>query len=272
MQIVDDACAPVSNTTEGDSSFDAGDAWTFECSRSVTADDTNPLESHAQLQVRASAADPWLAAADASTSVAVSAAPEPEPEPEPQPVLPATGNDCVATGNETVQTDAPDYAPESIVHVTGLGYASQCDVRVEVTRPDGSIVHGDGSFSPGVDTATTSPTGTLVYDYQLDGILGIYHIRVLGAWDTVLAEMDFVDSPCAAISAVFDGVSTCNLSVNHPVAANTAVAPRPGPEPAHPRRWFDHRRARCELRPDGAGYQRHRDGHRHLRHRHDGCR
>ena len=101
---------------------------------------------------------------------------------------------CAQTGAETVATDKGDYAPEEIVHITGVGYAVSCNVVVRVTRPDGSIVVGDGSFTPGSDTATTSAGGGLVYDYQLDGILGEYLVEVVGDGGAVLASTTFTDA------------------------------------------------------------------------------
>ena len=60
-----------------------------------------------------------------------------------------TGVPCSQTGMETVATDDGFYAPGSIVHMSGGGYAPGCDAVVRVTRPDGTIVKGDGSFEPG---------------------------------------------------------------------------------------------------------------------------
>ena len=67
----------------------------------------------------------------------------------------ATGVACPQTGNELVATDQSNYSPGDLVHITGMGYSSSCDVVVKVTRPDGSVVTGDGSNTPGSDTITT---------------------------------------------------------------------------------------------------------------------
>ena len=109
----------------------------------------------------------------------------------------ATGVLCPQTGNELVATDDSQYAPGSIVHVTGMGYAPNCDVVVKVTRPDGTVVKGDGSFMPGSDTVTTDLFGNLSYDYQLQGfppIIGTYGVDVLGLADVVLAHSTFEDA------------------------------------------------------------------------------
>ncbi len=100
---------------------------------------------------------------------------------------------CSPTGAETVVTDQADYAPEETVHITGGSYAASCEVTVRVTRPDGSIVVGNGSFAPGSDVVTTSPAGDLTYDYILNGIAGTYLIEVVGAAGQVLATTSFTD-------------------------------------------------------------------------------
>lgn len=100
---------------------------------------------------------------------------------------------CSPTGAETVVTDKSDYAPEETVHITGAGYAASCQATVRVTRPDGSIVKGDGSFESGSDSVTTSTTGDLAYNYILDGIAGTYIVDVVGAASQVLATTTFTD-------------------------------------------------------------------------------
>jgi hypothetical protein len=110
-------------------------------------------------------------------------------------------------------SDKADYSPEETVQLSGAGYTSSCIVHVEVTRPDGSIVKGDGTFTPGVDAATTTSAGTFRDAYQLDGIKGLYRVRVLGAADVVLASMSFTDgppSPSDPRAQFFSGnVTTC---------------------------------------------------------------
>src|SRR5438874_3872885 len=114
-----------------------------------------------------------------------------------QPGSASTGVPCPQTGNELVATDSPRYDPGSLVHVTGMGYAPGCDVVVKVTRPDGSVVTGDGTFAPGSDTVTTDLFGGFSYDYQLasnPAIEGTYAVDVLGLADTVLAHTTFEDA------------------------------------------------------------------------------
>src|SRR5206468_7871625 len=80
----------------------------------------------------------------------------------------STGVLCPQTGMETVSTNRPDYPPGAIVHMSGTGYSAGCDIVVKVTRPDGLVVIGDGSDTPGNDTVTTDVFGNFTYDYQLD--------------------------------------------------------------------------------------------------------
>src|SRR4029450_4989371 len=75
----------------------------------------------------------------------------------------STGVPCPQTGNELVSTDQSAYSPGSLVHVSGMGYSPNCDVVVKVTRPDGSVVSGDGTFTPGIDTVTTDFLGGCLY-------------------------------------------------------------------------------------------------------------
>ena len=109
----------------------------------------------------------------------------------------ATGVPCPQTGNELVATDQASYSPGSLVHMTGMGYAPGCDVVVKVTRPDGTVVSGDGSFAPGSDTVTTDFLGGFSYDYQLQStpaVEGTYAVDVLGLADAVLAHTTFEDA------------------------------------------------------------------------------
>src|SRR5207253_8045648 len=110
-------------------------------------------------------------------------------------VVPAgPGNFCLQTGLETVQTDKPDYRPEETVHITGTGYQPLCDVTVRVTRPDGSIITGDGSGTPGSDTVTTDVTGSFAYDYVLYGMTGTYTVDVVDGNGSVLTTATFTDA------------------------------------------------------------------------------
>jgi hypothetical protein len=103
------------------------------------------------------------------------------------------GGTCVTTGAETIGTDRAEYQPEETVLMDGTGYAGECTAVVRVIRPDGSIVVGDGSFTPGSDAVAIPADGTLSYQYQLDGITGTYVVDVLGADDAVLASTTFDD-------------------------------------------------------------------------------
>src|SRR5207248_10538804 len=78
------------------------------------------------------------------------------------PVGAEVGIGCAPTGlgTESVTSDKADYSPEQTVHLAGAGYSPGCDVVVKVTRPDGSVVIGDGSFTDGSDTVTTADDGS----------------------------------------------------------------------------------------------------------------
>lgn len=96
----------------------------------------------------------------------------------------------------TVWTDKSDYAPEETVIIYGSGFEPGLEVLVKVTRPDGSVVTGDGSFTEGSDTVTTDAEGKFTYYYLLDGIEGTYTVEVFNG-DNLLASTTFQDTPPA---------------------------------------------------------------------------
>jgi hypothetical protein len=77
-----------------------------------------------------------------------------------------------------VTTDKADYYSNEIVTVTGTGFAANTSYDIPIIRPNGSIVHGDGSFLPGWDTVTSDASGNFTYLYQLNGIKGTYVVEV----------------------------------------------------------------------------------------------
>lgn len=88
-----------------------------------------------------------------------------------------------------------DFAPEETVLIKGDGFTSLTAVDVKVTRPDGSIVKGDGTFTPGFDTVLISAEGNLEYLYILDGIQGTYLINCYEAGTSnLIVSGDFTDS------------------------------------------------------------------------------
>ncbi|MEJ2304886.1 MAG: hypothetical protein P8Y14_25460, partial [Anaerolineales bacterium] len=111
----------------------------------------------------------------------------------------------------TLSTDKPDYSPGDTVHITGGGFVAGNGYVLPVLRPDGTIVKGDGSFTPGWDTVTADASGNLAYDYQLDGIFGTYEVRAYpsdwsGDWNLApLASVTFTDSPSANLDQCRNG-------------------------------------------------------------------
>jgi hypothetical protein len=59
----------------------------------------------------------------------------------------------------TLSTDQGDYTPESTVQIQGAALRPGT-YAVPVLRPDGSIVKGDGTFTPGWDEVTTTARGS----------------------------------------------------------------------------------------------------------------
>jgi hypothetical protein len=124
-------------------------------------------------------------------------------------LLVGLGTACMAAladegGSPTVTTDKQDYIPGDTVQISGSGFAANAEVTVRVTRPDGSVVTGDGFFTPwptSYDTVVADGEGGFQYYYILNGIPGQYRVEVLdGRWDdpligqaTVLANWIFTD-------------------------------------------------------------------------------
>ena len=113
-----------------------------------------------------------------------------------------------------VVTDKADYLPEETVTITGTGFASGTTYAVPVIRPDGSIVIGDGSFTLGWDTLVADKDGGFVYLYQLDGIEGVYEVRVYpaswtGDWsETPVASVTFTDFQYTLQGLIYGGDPT----------------------------------------------------------------
>ena len=102
----------------------------------------------------------------------------------------------------TLTTDQTDYAPEQTVNVSGTGFDPSADYAIPVMRPDGTMVHGDGTFTPGWDLATSDGTGNLAYSYQLDGVQGIYEVRAYAADCVALTGCCKRRSMCSCSSSV----------------------------------------------------------------------
>ena len=116
----------------------------------------------------------------------------------------------IATGAQagavpTVGTDKVDYSPGETVIITGSGFDTNIELMVRVTRPDNSVITGDGSGSPGSDTVTTDSMGGFAYYYILDGIQGLYTVEVL-CGDSILATTTFTDSK-PLFTATIDPIS-----------------------------------------------------------------
>jgi len=105
--------------------------------------------------------------------------------------------ECNTSGIPSVGTDKENYAPKETVTITGSGYECQVVLTVKVTRPDGSVVVGDGTFASGSDSVVTDNDGAVVndgafvYAYILDGIEGTYVVDVLHTDGTALASTTF---------------------------------------------------------------------------------
>jgi hypothetical protein len=118
-------------------------------------------------------------------------------------------------------TDKADYYAAETVTVTGTGFAPNTTYDIPIIRPDGSMVKGDGTLTPGWDSVTSSGSGAFTYYYELDGIFGSYEVRTYPAsWSGNLSEspitsMTFTDadihfSQCANDVGNDDVINACD--------------------------------------------------------------
>ncbi len=128
----------------------------------------------------------------------------------------------LAEGGPMLFTDKADYAPEEVVLVTGVGFTSGVTYALPVRRPDGSIVTIDPAThvaTPGWGFATAGAEGTLVYHYQLNGILGTYEVHAYpegwsGDWnETPLASVIFTDYSGVTVQINSNAATTNSLNV-----------------------------------------------------------
>ncbi len=136
-----------------------------------------------------------------------------------------------ARAEASVSTDKSDYCPGETVAVTGVGFTSGESYAVPVIRPDGSVVLGDGSFSPGWDQVTADENGAFTYQYELDGVEGLYTIKVYGlSWtgdmsETPIASTVFTDAPHGANLQISDLTSEAHWTRTFHWTINKSATP-----------------------------------------------
>ena len=125
----------------------------------------------------------------------------------------------------SVTTDKADYSPDETVIVTGSGFNNGDVLDVVITRPDASIIKGDGTFTDGWDTVTAGPGGSFTYNYVLNGILGTYTVDVYSSpwngpdsYDVPMATTTFTDFKSVSLSIEAGAYSTNSLAVTLTVA------------------------------------------------------
>ena len=104
-----------------------------------------------------------------------------------------------AISAEYIWTDEPEYLKGDTAHIFGTGFAPYVPILIKVTRPDLSVVTGDGSETPGSDTVITNVDGNFAYSYIIDGIQaeGTYAVEAIDTApepDQVLATTSFLDT------------------------------------------------------------------------------
>lgn len=119
-------------------------------------------------------------------------------------------NNGTSGSTPILSTDKADYSPEETVPIAGAGFLANTAYTIVVTRPDGSVVTGDGSFAPGSDIITADNNGNFTYHYKLDGIEGKYLVKAVSSAGNTVAETDFTDSKIMA--APDDSVPAAGLA------------------------------------------------------------
>jgi large repetitive protein len=127
-----------------------------------------------------------------------------------------SGVPCAATGMESVSTPRDHYQAGEVATISGGGYATFCDVQVDVERPDGVVE----SF-----TATTDLGGTFSLDYQVPpppGVLGQYRVVVRGLNGAELASTTFEDAPAPQFDVAPSHVKTTGTRTFSVLVRNVA--------------------------------------------------
>ena len=102
----------------------------------------------------------------------------------------------------TLITDKADYLPYEPVQISGAGFKAGTSYDIVVTKPDGSIIKGDGSLTLGFDRVIAGEDGNIIYSYKLENMSGLYRVKSFESTDTVhqtiLALTSFADPPATA--------------------------------------------------------------------------
>ena len=109
-----------------------------------------------------------------------------------------------------------DFHPDTVVYIHGSGFEPNKKYDIPVIRPDGTILKGsrahrpsypNGPSKPEWDSIRADDDGNFVYEYDLDGILGLYDVYVYeskwggpGSDDVAVATVVFADAPLYEIT------------------------------------------------------------------------
>jgi hypothetical protein len=93
-----------------------------------------------------------------------------------------------------VTANKGDYSPDMKVIILGKNFEPNTDYIVEIIRPNGEIVTGDGTFTKGSDTVTTNGGGNFNYHYTLCGVDGKFIVNVIGPDGKIKASTSFTDA------------------------------------------------------------------------------
>ena len=117
---------------------------------------------------------------------------------------PTTASASCEADSPSIVSDKDSYGGMETAILTGEGFDCGVTLTIKITMPDGQVLTGDGTGTPGSDTVVSDEHGAFTYEYQLfgeypDGTPYVgqedeYKVEVLNASGTVLATTTFTDT------------------------------------------------------------------------------
>ncbi|MEO5657794.1 MAG: hypothetical protein ABIO65_05150, partial [Nitrospiria bacterium] len=146
---------------------------------------------------------------------------------------------------ESVASDQPEYMMGDTAYLFGNGFAAGSSVVVEVQRPNGSIVTGNGTETSGSDTVTVAANGSFTYAYWLSGAPavvydGTFTVRAkVPSTGTVLATTTFLDNPQYGLQGCSRGKGDCTDSESPSTGWADGATPINGWTSGALKGWFE---------------------------------
>ena len=125
-------------------------------------------------------------------------------------------------GSPSVTPDKEQYLAGETAVLTGANFSLNQSYDIVVVRPNGTMVKGDGTETPGFDAVTSSASGAFVYNYatlpEPIEINGRYDVSVFASSDvahaTVIAATVFFVDDAAYPTSINKVVSGLQVTLN----------------------------------------------------------